>query len=217
MLEDVDRMLYFNWASSKNFEVSKGGSQATGGFGFALVNSDDNQPWFPYYVLKWVGSNLDAGDGIVSSTSNSGDIRAVSWLNNGNLNILLIHKATGTKTVSIQGIGGQFTYEKIDDPDGTKYVRPWENIHAGTVSAGETINLNGYTVMLLQQTVQSSCTGTPIQGGCTSGTCCCSEAEEACSCTGWVSGSCGSSPSTFSQTAVEHLTPSYSSDKSTDF
>jgi len=146
ILKGVSYSVYYEFSSNAN----DGQSRPAKGYGFGMINSVNNTPWYPYYVQKWIGKNLYVGDNLVQSTSSSNNIRTLTWINNGKLNIFLIHNSTKSETVSLQGVTGTFNYLNIDDPSGTSYLNPVEQ--TGTVNAGNSITLNGYTVMLLQQT-----------------------------------------------------------------
>jgi hypothetical protein len=137
--------IYFHFGSSASWEQAN----KPPGYGFGMTNLDNNKPYYTYYVHKIIGLNLAVGDSIVNSFSSSADIKTLAWNDNGKLNILLIHNSTGTKTVSLNGMTGQFNYQKIDDPTGTSYLNP--SIQTGTIDASSVITLNGYTVMLLQK------------------------------------------------------------------
>jgi hypothetical protein len=134
--------IYFHFATSATTESRK----ATGGMGFGMVNSDNNQPWYPYYVSKMVGTNLAVSDPIVQSNSPSEDVRVVAWIHEEKLNVLLICKVDETRTVQLNGIGGTMNYSKIDDTISWKTPA----IQTGKVNPSTPITLNGYTVMLLQ-------------------------------------------------------------------
>jgi hypothetical protein len=119
---------------------------ATGGYGFGLINWDNNKPWYPYYVMKMVGSSLSVGDKVVSSTSSSKDISTLSWIHNSKQYTLLISKVNWQKSVYLSGMNYPLSYSKIDNSIS------WENpaVQTGKLYAGQTLQLNGYTVMLLE-------------------------------------------------------------------
>ena len=50
ILKDLDYSTYFEFSSSKALEVDIGSESS----GFGLINNDDNQPWYPYYVYKMI-------------------------------------------------------------------------------------------------------------------------------------------------------------------
>jgi hypothetical protein len=93
-----------------------------------------------------IGSNLDKGDTVVKASSNSSDVRAVAWINDGKLKVMLICKVDQQRVVYLRGLTGQLSYEKIDN------TIPWTSpaLQTGTVDASSTLTINGYTVMLLQ-------------------------------------------------------------------
>jgi hypothetical protein len=125
--------------------------------GFGMVNWNTTKPYYPYYVNKMIGTNLAVGDNVIESNSYS-DLRTLSWINNGKINILLIHNSTATETISLQGVAGSFNYQKIDN------TYPFDNaqVQIGTIDASDTITLNGYTVMLLQESISPTTTTTTI-------------------------------------------------------
>ena len=145
ILKGLSYNIYYEFSSSGSWETN---NKPSGGYGFGIINSDNNRPWYPYYVYKWIGNNLAVGDSIVNSTSYSDYIRSLAWINNGRLNILLVNKLSQTKEFSLQGVTGPLIYQKIDDPTGASYLNPI--VQTGTIDASSPIVMNGYTVMLLQ-------------------------------------------------------------------
>jgi hypothetical protein len=143
ILNNVQYECYFSFSSSKSWEVS---NKKSGGYGFGMVNQDNNQPWYPYYVQKLIGTNLAVGDQIVNSSSSSSDISTLAWVHSGKLNILLICKVTQAMNVKLSGVQGTLSYFKIDNA--VSYQSP--RVQTGTISASTTLTLNGYTVILLQ-------------------------------------------------------------------
>jgi hypothetical protein len=163
MLKGENYNVYFSFSSDAYWETQTWGS----GRGYGLIDSDShhtvtqsyNNPYYPYYVHKMIGPNLAVGDSIVNSYSNYNNVSSIAWTHNGKLNILLIHKSTGSKTISLSGVTGIFNYQKIDN------TYPYDNaqIQTGTIDASSVITLNGYTVMLLQSsTTPTSSTTTKI-------------------------------------------------------
>ena len=134
--------IYYNFASS----ASEAHQKPTGGMGFGMVNSDNNKPWYPYYVYKMVGESLFIGDKILKTNSSSDDLRIVAWIHEDKVNILLICKINEPRTIYINGLEGQLEYQKLDS------TISWENpaIQTGKIGSSDQINLNGYTVMLLK-------------------------------------------------------------------
>ena len=135
ILKGLNYVTYFEFSDGPNAGAELG-----------MINYSNNKPWYPYYVQKIIGTNLTVGDSIVNSSSNYNNVSSIAWIDNGKLNILLIHKSPETKTISLSGVSGAFTYQKIDN------TYPYNNaqIQKGTINAGDTITLKGYTVMLLQ-------------------------------------------------------------------
>jgi hypothetical protein len=143
ILKGLSYNVYFEFSSSKSWQEAHGT-----GWGFGMTNKDDNQPWFPYYVNKMIGSNLATGDDLVDTTSPN-DIRSVAWIHDEKLNILLICKTNETKTVGLNGVNGQIDVSWIDNT--TPAETP--SIQTRTISATETLAMSGYTVALLQAQV----------------------------------------------------------------
>ena len=145
VLNDVDYYCYYTFSSSKSYAQSN----LPQGYGFGMVNHDNNQPWYPYYVQKMIGNNLAVGDQIIATTSSSSDIRSLGWVHGETLNLLLICKVDQPRTVNLQGLGGQLSFFKIDD------TISWENpsVQTGVVNQDNSLVTNGYTVILLQTSV----------------------------------------------------------------
>jgi hypothetical protein len=143
ILNNVQCECYFKFASSKTDELAH---RSSGGYGFGMINQDNNQPWYPYYVQKLIGTNLVVGDKIVYSTSST-NVRSLAWVHGGKLNLLLICKSNELQYVKFSGLQGTLTYFKIDNA--VSYQTP--RVQTGTVSATATLSLNGYTVMLIQK------------------------------------------------------------------
>lgn len=142
ILNNVDYSIYYTFSSSKSYAES----HLPQGYGFGMVNHDDNQPWYPYYVQKMIGNNLAVGDQIVETMSSSSDIRPLTWIHEDKLNILLVCKVDEPRTVNLQGLGGQLTFFKIDN------TISWEtpSVQTGVINHTDPLNINSYTVMLLQ-------------------------------------------------------------------
>jgi hypothetical protein len=142
VLEGVDGTVYYTFSSSASWEKD---NKQSGGVGFGMVNDDDNKPWYPYYVQKMIGNNMDVGDIIVESNSSSNDMRVLSWLHSGELKILLICKADQPYMIYFNGISGKLNIMKIDD------TISWENpsVQLDEIDAAKPIMINGYTVALL--------------------------------------------------------------------
>ena len=143
----VQYSLYYKFLSSRN----AGQRTRTGGYGFGLVNSDNDQPWYPYYVHKMIGNNLKIGDLIVSSSSSRSEISSLAWIHGDKLNILLICEVDYERAIRLYGVSGQLNYFKIDNTVSWQ----WPRMQTGVISSSNTFTLNGYTVMLLQQDISA--------------------------------------------------------------
>ena len=110
-----------------------------------MVNTDTSKPWYPYYVVQFIGSNLSIGDKIYEVKSTESGITGLAWIHGDVRNILLISKVTSENTVIIKGVTSQMNYYKLDTA--ISYTTP--SVQKGTISHSS-IHFNGYTVMLLQ-------------------------------------------------------------------
>ncbi|MBN2259192.1 MAG: hypothetical protein JW702_01455, partial [Clostridiales bacterium] len=160
VLEGIDFMAYHCFTSSYSYESQ----YPTGGGGFGMINRDDNEPWYPYYVLKMIGENLDSDDNILqSSVTDSVNFRTLAWENNGKLNVLIINKSHQDFNVYFQGIEGTATYQKVDE---NIY---WTNPRVQTGQLGSYLTLDGYAVALIQceypQQTTHSILGSASSGG----------------------------------------------------
>jgi len=142
VLKGLNYNVYFEFSSSKSWETA---NRQSGGIGFGMTNEDDNQPWYPYYVQKMLGTNLNVGDAIIESTSSSNDVKVISWLHNGKTKMLLICEVDQYRTVYLKGLTGSLKVERIDS------TISWENpmLQIDEVNAAEPLVLRGYTVTLL--------------------------------------------------------------------
>jgi hypothetical protein len=143
ILDNVQYNLYYSFSSSRSWEVA---NKATGGFGFGMINQDNNQPWYPYYVQYLIGHNLAVGDSLLETSSSSNNIRVLSWNHEGTINTLVICKIDEAQTVRLQGLTGQLNLLKIDDS--VPYTTP--SIQSSQINANDVIAINGYTIILLQ-------------------------------------------------------------------
>jgi len=146
VLEDVQYNIYYSFSSSKSWELA---NKPSGGFGFGMINHDNNQPWYPYYLQKLIGTNLFMGDLIIESETSSSEVRSLAWFHGGTLNILLISKTNETRIINLQGVVGQLKFSKIDN--NVSYLSP--SIQIGQVNATDALITNGYTVILLQSSI----------------------------------------------------------------
>ena len=142
VLKGLSYNVYFEFLSSASY----GKTTQTGGAGFGMINSDNNKPWYPYYVHYMIGRNLNVGDLIVETASSSEDVRCLAWVNEQTLNVLLICKVDQPRIIYVQGLQGQLNISRIDN------TVSWENaaIQSQVINSGEPIIFNGYTVALIQ-------------------------------------------------------------------
>lgn len=142
ILKGVQYSAYYCFSSSKNSQQQ----QPTHGFGMGLINRDTNLPWYPYYVNQMIGKNLARGDRLVQASSTSNDIRALAWIHNSKLNLFIICKVNSARNLSVHGVTGTISYQKIDNT--VSYLTP--KIQTGNSDASRLMYLPGYTVMLIQ-------------------------------------------------------------------
>ena len=141
MLKGLNYNVYFEFTSSKSYSSANGD-----GWGFGMINKDDNQPWYPYYVHKLLGSHLSVGDNIIQTQTSSTEIACVAWKHESSLNIFLISKVNQPRTITLQGINGEATIYWIDNE--TPAETP--SIQNRGVSNINSFTTNGYTVALLE-------------------------------------------------------------------
>jgi hypothetical protein len=143
ILNNVQYECYFSFSSSKSWEEA---NKPSGGFGFGMINLDEDEPWYPYYVQQMIGKNLSVGDNIISSNTSSDDIRSIAWTHGTALNILLVCKVDEPRTVLLQNLTGQLNFTKIDESK--SYLTP--ELQTGKISASSNLVMNGYSVVLVQ-------------------------------------------------------------------
>lgn len=136
----------YDYASYFVFADKASHFTANGGYGFGMVNLDDNKPKYPYYLDKILGNSLSVGDSLVEVTSSSDDVRTLAWVHGEEMRLLLICKVNEPRIVYLHGIQGQLNCSKIDAS--VSWTTP--AVQNGTLAASDAITLGGYTVMLLQ-------------------------------------------------------------------
>jgi hypothetical protein len=143
VLKGLNYNIYFEFSSSKSWELA---NRPSGGWGFGMINEDDNQPWYPYYVQKIIGRNLNVGDKLVAVNSSSTDIKTLAWVSIDTLNILVVSTVGTHQAVFLNGVKGELSFFKIDD------TISWEtpSLQTGVIDSAEPLVVNGYTVILLQ-------------------------------------------------------------------
>ncbi|MBX5327280.1 MAG: GH39 family glycosyl hydrolase [Candidatus Bathyarchaeia archaeon] len=142
ILEGLNYNVYYSFSSSASWEKA---NKQSGGVGFGMINDDDNKPWYPYHVQWMIGNNLSVGDQIVEANSSSDNLKALAWINEGKLKILLICKSNEPLLVYFQGITEVLTLIRIDS------TIPWETpvLQVNQINSTEALVLQGYTVALL--------------------------------------------------------------------
>jgi hypothetical protein len=143
VLNGVSFNIYYELAGSVNW----GKATQTGGYGFGMINSDNLEPWYPYYVNYMIGNYLGVGDLVKASTSSSEDIKTLAWIHGQKLNILLICRVDQQRIISFGGINGQGTVIKIDNTISWQHPK----MQNGPVDFNEPFIMKGYTVALLQK------------------------------------------------------------------
>lgn len=144
ILKGLDYNIYFEFSSSKSWELT---NRQSGGYGFGMINVDDNQPWYSYYAQKIISFNLGLGDEIVESESTSDNVKTLAWIRDGKLVILLICKINETRMINFQVATSQFNAIWIDNT--VPYTSP--KVQNTAITVGDQIKLNGYAVMLLKE------------------------------------------------------------------
>ncbi|MGB9959780.1 MAG: GH39 family glycosyl hydrolase [Candidatus Bathyarchaeales archaeon] len=143
ILKGLKYNIYYCFCSSASWERA---NKASGGVGFGMVNSDNNKPWYPYYVQWMIGRSLSVGDSIVDAKSSSSEIKVLALIHEGRLNIFLICKVEQPRSIFLNGITGRLEMTKIDNDIS------WENpsLQTSEVNATDPITVKDYAVLLLR-------------------------------------------------------------------
>lgn len=144
VLNGVSYNIYYCFTSSKSYGQRY---TKTGGYGFGMINADNDKPWYPYYVQQMIGPNLAVGDQIVQVSSSSSSVRTLGWTHQGKLNLLLICETSTPLGITFSGLQGTLSYSKIDNTISWQSPR----VQTGSISSTSVLSLNGYTVILLQR------------------------------------------------------------------
>jgi len=139
ILGGLDYYVYFEFSSSKSITRQSG-------WGFGMINLDDNQPWYPYYVLNMIGNKLSVGDNLIDVKSSSNDVRSIGWVHDGKINIMLICKVEENRMIIFHGINERAEVLWVDDE--ITYETP--RIQSDELNLADPLILKGYTVALLQ-------------------------------------------------------------------
>jgi len=148
---DLSYSVYYTFSSSATY----GQTTETGGAGFGMINSNDDRPWYPYYVQQMIGYNLRVGDQLLNVSSSSEDIRVLAWTHHEILTqtlfMLLICRVDEKRIVYQQSVAGRARLISIDN--GISWTTPL--IRKELVNSREPIVMNGYSVALLTLTTLS--------------------------------------------------------------
>jgi hypothetical protein len=149
IIKGMTYSVYYSFTSGASWDLAH---TSSGGVGFGMINTDNNQPWYPYYVQNMIGSNLAVGDSIMGTTSSLSDVRSLAWVHGTKLNLLLICKVPESRVVQLYGLSGLMNYSKIDNTISWQTPR----VQTGSVDPTKPISMNGYTVILLQGSIPAS-------------------------------------------------------------
>jgi hypothetical protein len=141
VLTDLNYHVYYEYSNNASYDQSIGI-----GYGFGMINSNNNHPWYSYYAQKLVGENLGINDPILETSCDSDALRVLAWYNGSGLNILMICKLNETRIARLSGVTGLLNASWIDN------TIPFTNalLQNKIVDAGAPLEFNGYTVMLLK-------------------------------------------------------------------
>jgi hypothetical protein len=144
ILIGLDYNIYNRYHCSASWSLTKSNGRSVGK---GMINTDNNQPYYPYRVYELVGNNLEVGDKIVKSYSSSSSVRTIAWLHEKTLNVLVISKTKNNFSIKINGAWGRFRGYRIDSSI------DWRDAEIQDFSfyAKNTFQINGYTVVLLQK------------------------------------------------------------------
>ena len=111
---------------------------------FGMVSG--NKEKYPAYHIYWMyGENNHYDSSLIESTVDSQDLRSLAWKDLiGRVTTILIHKGTSNLTVRMDLPNGSYTLYKLDESN--------EGLQQVSISSGEVVELNGYTVILLRGT-----------------------------------------------------------------
>jgi hypothetical protein len=140
VLRGIQYSIYYVLASSP---TAQGGSK-----GYGMINSDNNQPWYPYYVQAWLGKSIAVGDQLLGFSSSASGISGFAWNHNQKTYFILICELNTAVTLYFKGLSGNLNFSRIDNT--ISYLTP--KVQTGVVSSTQSLTLNGYTVAIFQDT-----------------------------------------------------------------
>jgi hypothetical protein len=136
----------FTFSGSKSYALTK-----PNGYGFGMIDSDNNKPWYPYWLYKMIFSNLKVGDTLYQSTATSANIRSLAWKHNGLNNLLLICMSPSDETIQLSTKMNSVNYSLIDNS--ISFLNSATQLGTLTSSTGSyNITFKGYSVLLMQGT-----------------------------------------------------------------
>jgi hypothetical protein len=138
VLRGIQYSIYYVLASSP---TAQGGSR-----GYGMINSDNNQPWYPYYVQSWLGKSMAVGDQLLGFSSSASGISGFAWNHTGKTYVMLICELNTAVTVYFKGLSGNLNFSRIDNT--ISYLTP--KVQTGVVSSTQSLTLNGYTVAIFE-------------------------------------------------------------------
>jgi len=141
ILKGLNYNVYFELCSRKSWQQHLGT-----GWGFGMINEDNDQPWLPYLVQELIGGNLSTGDNLVRTSCSSEDIRTLGWIHDGKLNVLVVSKTIENRSLTFEGVSGTFKIRYVDST--VAYDSP--GLQSASVLSSQLFLTHGYTVALLQ-------------------------------------------------------------------
>jgi hypothetical protein len=131
----------YAWDSSPSWQEMQGS-----GWAWGMINQDNNQPWYPYYVNQFLGQSLSVGDRIIESTSSTQDIRTLSWVHDEKVFTLVICTANSSRTITFGSFATSGNYSMIDNT----FPYSAAQLQKGTLNNDNQITVKGYAVILLE-------------------------------------------------------------------
>ena len=141
ILNGVNYHIHFTEEASEGFESNKGLFK---GYGYGLVDSDSDTPWYSYWLYYMLGKSLGDGDVLCLTSSSSKNLKTLAWNHEGANNLLLIHSSTNSDIVDLSGFAtNNLVYMKLDSE--VSFL----NSRIQTGKTDSSVTMKGYTVMLL--------------------------------------------------------------------
>jgi len=131
----TDYRVHYYMVNSK----TQSAAQPTGGWGFGIINSDDDSAFLPYYFCHLIGKNLSLGDNVIESNTTNPKVESIAWIHRNLRKILVVNRGETALDVSLP-FAGNYT-----EVDGTTY-----GIHTG--NNVNTIRMEPYSIILYSET-----------------------------------------------------------------